>query len=449
MLPRRVISNWRKPVLASTFLTSACTNIVTLAREKKNGNRPKIPALSGVSMTRATYLFPSNGQLAHQYKCEGEPHIVKALSSGCFPVQLGDKLESDCFEYQIVRKIGWGAGSTVWLARYNDSYGNVAYAALKILTTFATWANNNNAGQSSELALHSEIGSSFTDGQWPLGSEYCVHPSDFFVAMSERGGHFCVGLPVYGPSIHAIGREIFLSSGRVDDRRTLRTRISPISQHGGQQIPFSPKAAKKFRWQVFLALSHIHSLGLVHTDINASNIFLNVGYHPDDIAVLLQVSPSLTYEPRLDPELSPDPIVTVQTQSLDVYEGFNSGTAQRLWCRSSLVILGAPVDVWGTGCFVLMGFRIFNINAPAGMTRTEVHLARMQELLRPFPKAFIERCSKGDEFFDANGCLLKPFSSLSLLADVCVSALNKPDCLVRSLMHAKNFFAAVLKSTRK
>ncbi|KAJ7812738.1 hypothetical protein B0H14DRAFT_2605585 [Mycena olivaceomarginata] len=99
-------------------------------------------------------------------------------------------------------------------------YGDVAYAALKILTTLATWANNNNAGKSSELALHSEIGSSFTDGQWPLGSEYCTHPSDFFVAMSECGGHFCVGLPVYGPSIHAIGREIFLSSG-------------------GQQIPFS------------------------------------------------------------------------------------------------------------------------------------------------------------------------------------------------------------------
>lgn len=68
-------------------------------------------------------------------------------------------------------------------------------------------------------------------------------------------------------------------------------------------------------------------------DINTSNIFLNVGYHPDDIAVLLQVSPSLTYEPHLDPELSPDPIVPVQTQSLDVCEDFNSGTVQRLWYR--------------------------------------------------------------------------------------------------------------------
>jgi hypothetical protein len=68
-------------------------------------------------------------------------------------------------------------------------------------------------------------------------------------------------------------------------------------------------------------------------DINASNIFLNVGYHPDGTAVLLQVSPSLTYEPRLDPELSPDLIVTVETQSLDVCEAFNSGTVQRLWYR--------------------------------------------------------------------------------------------------------------------
>jgi hypothetical protein len=69
-------------------------------------------------------------------------------------------------------------------------YGDVAYVALKVLTILATWANNNSAGQSSELALHSEIESSFTDGQWPLGSKYCVHPSDFFVAMSECGDHF-------------------------------------------------------------------------------------------------------------------------------------------------------------------------------------------------------------------------------------------------------------------
>ncbi|KAJ7307030.1 hypothetical protein DFH08DRAFT_824298 [Mycena albidolilacea] len=387
MLPRRVISNWRKPVLASTFLTSACTNIVTFARGKKTGVRCGISPRAHLRQDR------SISKLAHQYKCEGEPHIVKALSSGCFPVQLGDKLESDRFEYQIVRKIGWGAGSTVWLARYNDSvtlfgYGDVAYAALKILTTLATWAKNNNAGQSSELTLHSEIGNSFTDGQWPLGSEYCVHPSDFFVAMSECGGHFCVGLPV------------------------------------------------------FLALSHIHSLGFVHTDINASNIFLNVGYHPDGIAVLLQVSPFLTYEPRLDPELSPDPIVTVQTQSLDVYEDFNSGTVQRLWCRSPSVILEALLSTSG-----VLDILIFNIDAPAGMTHTEVHLARMQELLGPFPKVFMERCRKRDEFFDANGCLLKPFSSL--LVDVCVNALNKPDCLVRSLMHAKHFFATVLNSTRE
>ncbi|KAJ7823559.1 hypothetical protein B0H14DRAFT_3469911 [Mycena olivaceomarginata] len=37
------------------------------------------------------------------------------------------------------------------------------------------------------------------------------------------------------------------------------------------------------------------------------------------------------------------------------------------------------------------------------MTHTEVHLARMEELLGPFPAAFLERSSKTREFFDAHG----------------------------------------------
>ena len=49
--------------------------------------------------------------------------------------------------------------------------------------------------------------------------------------------------------------------------------------------------------------------------------------------------------------------------------------------------------------------KIFNLDAPAGMTHTEVHLARMEELMGSFPLAFQERCDKRDKFFDAHGKL--------------------------------------------
>jgi hypothetical protein len=47
--------------------------------------------------------------------------------------------------------------------------------------------------------------------------------------------------------------------------------------------------------------------------------------------------------------------------------------------------------------------KIFDLDTPAAMTPTQVHLARMEELLGPFPHAFLERCSKREEFFDMNG----------------------------------------------
>lgn len=45
---------------------------------------------------------------------------------------------------------------------------------------------------------------------------------------------------------------------------------------------------------------------------------------------------------------------------------------------------------------------IFNINPPAGMSQTQVHLARITELLGPFPPALHTGGLSG-EFFDDAG----------------------------------------------
>ena len=49
--------------------------------------------------------------------------------------------------------------------------------------------------------------------------------------------------------------------------------------------------------------------------------------------------------------------------------------------------------------------KAFDLDAPAGMTHTEVHLARMGELLGPFPFSFVEGCTKRGDFFDTHGKL--------------------------------------------
>jgi serine/threonine-protein kinase SRPK3 len=220
---------------------------------------------------------------------------------------------------------------------------------------------------------------------------------------------------------------------------------------------------------------NIHSQ-IVHptlcADVKGSNIYMDLGTSDRQaVADFLGKNPSSTYEPRVEPSLSSDPIVTVRSQPLPVLRSFDPETIQVYlgdfgegpsisivmgdqptevlssavpveeevrWSvlipmptalRAPEVILGhswgTAVDVWATGCLVrydldfffdfhstyvqllemLTGTwgKIFDLDTPAAMTPTQVHLARMEELLGPFPHAFLERCSKREEFFDTNG----------------------------------------------
>lgn len=91
------------------------------------------------------------------------------------------------------------------------------------------------------------------------------------------------------------------------------------------------------------------------------------------------------------------------------YWMFCQSASQTFLLTSSLLLLFSrtlPFELinndWGKN---------FNIDAPAVMTRNEVHLARIEKLLGPFPAAFIEKCGSRDQFFDANAlsifCLIK------------------------------------------
>lgn len=50
--------------------------------------------------------------------------------------------------------------------------------------------------------------------------------------------------------------------------------------------------------------------------MKSDNILVSVEHDDEAITRLLRESPSATYEPRIEPDLSPDPIITVKSQPL-------------------------------------------------------------------------------------------------------------------------------------
>ena len=66
-----------------------------------------------------TSIVHIEGDDLRVFECEEEPHMLPmSMGGGYAPLQLGEKLKSgkSGFEYEIVRKLGWGASGSVWLA---------------------------------------------------------------------------------------------------------------------------------------------------------------------------------------------------------------------------------------------------------------------------------------------------------------------------------------------
>jgi serine/threonine-protein kinase SRPK3 len=111
--------------------------------------------------------------------------------------------------------------------------------------------------------------------------------------------------------------------------RSLRRRLP-----NGQRI-FPVAVAKRIIKQTLLALDYLHrECGLVHTgifssfqygsvqlttrfsDVKPDNITVCIDHSDAAITPLFREIPSATYDPRFEPDISPDPIITVKSQPL-------------------------------------------------------------------------------------------------------------------------------------
>ncbi|KZS94824.1 kinase-like protein [Sistotremastrum niveocremeum HHB9708] len=293
---------------------------------------------------------------------------------GYYAARVGEHLGDG--RYNIVRKLGWGRDSNVWLAR---DLVEKRYVALKILSAHAT--KTHHISLELELKLLHRLKN--TNPAHP-GYKHILSILDHFSITGKEAGedvsHLCLVSEVLGEGVGSIRRR---SEGLMLPQGMVKTILR----------------------QVLQALDYVHrECRIVHTDIKPDNM-LTI---PQDLDSF--VEHSLTTEPPSSRPVidslgrkiqqhtsqplkySPSsPSSSIQIKLIDFghscpSEPHSTHTVQPLELRAPEVILGlpwsTPVDIWSLGCCtfeLLTGAWLFNPQAEKGWTTEDDALAKMIE----------------------------------------------------------------------
>ncbi|WPK23034.1 hypothetical protein PUMCH_000258 [Australozyma saopauloensis] len=172
---------------------------------------------------------------------DNEEDLKDYVPGGYHTCFIGENYKNE--KYTLVRKLGWGHFSTVWLARDNDKQCHVAMKIVRSAKHYTDTAID-------EIKLLDKVTSS--EIHHP-GHQHVIQLLDTFTHQGPNGVHVCMVFEVLGENLLGLIRRY---------------------KHRGIPIIFVKQIAK----QLLAALDFLHrTCGVIHTDLKPENVLIEIG----------------------------------------------------------------------------------------------------------------------------------------------------------------------------
>ncbi|KAM9909202.1 hypothetical protein OXX69_005652 [Metschnikowia pulcherrima] len=331
-----------------------------------------------------------------------EEAAVEYRPGGYHPVKIGDQYTSDMNRYKVIRKLGWGHFSTVWLC---VSMMTGEFVAIKIVKSGANYTDAAR-DEINILRLLTEVDEdSIAFGRHLQNNAHIVGLLDNFQIKGPNGTHLAMVFELMGENLLHLSYELRAAKlTSVDHKEKMSPALLPMPM------------VKSIVKQILYSVHFMHQRGVIHTDLKPENILLTYDGEGLNERVInsrassqFQILPSVPLKAKISQLKGSH----VEIKLADLGNATHShmhftDNIQTRQYRAPEVLLkykswGASADVWSIGCLafeLLTGDYLFDPKDGVTFTKDEDHLAQIIELIGHYPSAeYLDHCELSTAYF--------------------------------------------------